>query len=85
MLASESGYENALWLLYSVLDPILHEGLEVGDIDKNMIEKGEQLPYIAACPSANLAPVVITSIRTRLEALRRKIAILGSSTNPGAE
>jgi hypothetical protein len=39
---SETGYETALWLLYAVLDSILHEGQVVGDADRAMIEKGEQ-------------------------------------------
>lgn len=39
--SAEAGYENALWLLQAILDSILHNGQEVGDADRIMIEKGK--------------------------------------------
>lgn len=43
LAASEIGYENALWLLFAVMDPTLHDGVEISETDRLMIEKGEQL------------------------------------------
>lgn len=40
LVASEVGYENALWMLLAVIDPILHDGIDIGDTDRSMIEKG---------------------------------------------
>jgi hypothetical protein len=51
LLSSESGYETALWLLYSVLDPLLHDGLEIGDSDRHMVEKGASQCCVSAAKS----------------------------------
>ena len=39
--SAENAYETALWLLYAVVDPLLHDGLEIGDADRHMVENGK--------------------------------------------
>jgi hypothetical protein len=42
--SAENAYETALWLLYAVVDPLLHDGLEIGDSDRHMVENGQSHP-----------------------------------------
>lgn len=71
---AEAGYENALWLLGALTDEAMYEGAGVKEEDKISVEKGKQsVPHFLR--RGMLTPmIVMTPIKTRLDALRRKMA-----------
>ena len=78
-VSAEAGYESSLWLLQSLLDDIMYEGGCIRDEDRTGIEEGK--PRWPKIHAPSLIWAVITPVKARLEALRKKTE---TSTQPGS-
>lgn len=69
---AEEGYETAMWLLSTLLDGVMNDGVRIPDGDAQGYERREQSQKEVSGES-KLTRAVIGSIRERLEGVRRKL------------
>ena len=73
-VTAEAGYDTSLWLLQALLDDIMYDGGHIRDEDRSSVEKGE---FAVVQDSHDRLLIddepVMGPIKTRLEALRKKM------------